>query len=229
MGFPIRKSADQRVLSPPHGLSQSATSFIASYRQGIHQTPLLRLIRSRRRKTKSGNAPDIGAPFVCPTRRPSVQTSAPPRPCGPFGASLRPSGTIVVPTDLYSWIRFILIRCWISPTPRSVHRLGKTAFACPPHCLHHPEANPHITQTRRTPPPPHAGAANKSVSCFSLFTMSKTIKVQTNIKRHAQPNPGGSTLIRPGGSMPVAERRQSKDPTRHAKRREADFGGSRRT
>ena len=37
---------DQRVLSPPHGLSQSATSFIASYRQGIHQTPLSRLIRS---------------------------------------------------------------------------------------------------------------------------------------------------------------------------------------
>ena len=51
VGCPIRRSADQRVLSPPHGLSQSATSFIASCRQGIHQTPLLRLIRSRRRKT----------------------------------------------------------------------------------------------------------------------------------------------------------------------------------
>ena len=46
VGFPIRKSMDQRVLSPPHGLSQSATSFIASYRQGIHQTPFSRLIRS---------------------------------------------------------------------------------------------------------------------------------------------------------------------------------------
>ena len=45
-GFPIRKSADQRVLSPPHGLSQSATSFIASYRLGIHQTPFSRLIRA---------------------------------------------------------------------------------------------------------------------------------------------------------------------------------------
>ena len=43
---------DQRVLSPPHGLSQSATSFIASYRQGIHQTPFMRLIRSSKRKTK---------------------------------------------------------------------------------------------------------------------------------------------------------------------------------
>jgi hypothetical protein len=43
VGFPIRISADQRVLSPPRSFSQSATSFIASQRQGIHQTPLLRL------------------------------------------------------------------------------------------------------------------------------------------------------------------------------------------
>ena len=43
-GFPIQKSADQRVLAPPHGLSQRATSFIASQCQGIHQMPLLRLI-----------------------------------------------------------------------------------------------------------------------------------------------------------------------------------------
>jgi hypothetical protein len=38
------------VLSPPPDLSQSATSFIASCCQGIHQTPLSRLIRSRRRR-----------------------------------------------------------------------------------------------------------------------------------------------------------------------------------
>jgi hypothetical protein len=43
-GFPIRKSTDQRLLAPPRGLSQRATSFIASTRQGIHQMPLLRLI-----------------------------------------------------------------------------------------------------------------------------------------------------------------------------------------
>ena len=35
---------DQRVLAPPHSLSQRATSFIASQCQGIHQMPLLRLI-----------------------------------------------------------------------------------------------------------------------------------------------------------------------------------------
>ena len=39
-GFPIRKSADQRVLAPPRSLSQRATSFIACVRQGILQTPL---------------------------------------------------------------------------------------------------------------------------------------------------------------------------------------------
>ena len=51
VGFPIRKSAGQRVLSPNRGLSQSATSFIASYRQGIHQTPFSRLIRASERMT----------------------------------------------------------------------------------------------------------------------------------------------------------------------------------
>ena len=43
VGFPIRRSTDQRVLSPPRGLSQSATSFIAFTRQGIHQMPFSRL------------------------------------------------------------------------------------------------------------------------------------------------------------------------------------------
>ena len=36
VGFPIRKCPDQRVLAPPRTLSQRATSFIASQRQGIH-------------------------------------------------------------------------------------------------------------------------------------------------------------------------------------------------
>jgi hypothetical protein len=39
VGFPIRTSADQRSLASPRGLSQRATSFIASWRQGIHRTP----------------------------------------------------------------------------------------------------------------------------------------------------------------------------------------------
>ena len=44
MGFPIRRSTDQRVLAPPRGLSQRATSFIASQCQGIHRMPFRRLI-----------------------------------------------------------------------------------------------------------------------------------------------------------------------------------------
>ena len=39
VGFPIRKSPGQRVLTSYRGLSQPATSFIAFNRQGIHQMP----------------------------------------------------------------------------------------------------------------------------------------------------------------------------------------------
>jgi hypothetical protein len=40
LGFPIRKSAGQRVLASRRSLSQRATSFIACVCQGIPQTPL---------------------------------------------------------------------------------------------------------------------------------------------------------------------------------------------
>ena len=47
LGCPIRRSAGQRLLSPNRSFSQSATSFIASQCQGIHQLPFsyLRFIR----------------------------------------------------------------------------------------------------------------------------------------------------------------------------------------
>ena len=48
-GFPIRISADQCLLAAPHSFSQRVTSFIASQRQGIHQMPLRRLIRQKRK------------------------------------------------------------------------------------------------------------------------------------------------------------------------------------
>ena len=44
VGCPIRRSMDQSSFAAPHGLSQRTTSFIASYRQGIHQMPLGHLI-----------------------------------------------------------------------------------------------------------------------------------------------------------------------------------------
>ena len=40
-GCPIRKSTDRRSLAAPRGLSQLTTSFITSWRQGIHRMPLL--------------------------------------------------------------------------------------------------------------------------------------------------------------------------------------------
>jgi hypothetical protein len=51
VGCPIRTCADQRSLATPRALSQRATSFIASWRQGIHRTPLSRARdRFRRRR-----------------------------------------------------------------------------------------------------------------------------------------------------------------------------------
>jgi hypothetical protein len=41
VGCPIRTSTDQRLLAAPHGFSQRATSFIASWCQGIHRMPFL--------------------------------------------------------------------------------------------------------------------------------------------------------------------------------------------
>ncbi len=41
MGCPIRISTDQRLLAAPRGFSQRATSFIASWCQGIHRMPFL--------------------------------------------------------------------------------------------------------------------------------------------------------------------------------------------
>ncbi len=58
VGCPIRISTDQRLLAAPHGFSQRATSFIASWCQGIHRMPLLRSItRAPAAPTKHGGHP----------------------------------------------------------------------------------------------------------------------------------------------------------------------------
>ena len=62
VGSPIQKSMDQSLFSAPHGLSQSITSFIASYCQGIHQTPFSRLIWSR--KSQMRLPPPAGTTLV---------------------------------------------------------------------------------------------------------------------------------------------------------------------
>jgi hypothetical protein len=41
VGFPIRRSPDQRLYTAPRGLSQCPASFIGTWRQGIHHKPLV--------------------------------------------------------------------------------------------------------------------------------------------------------------------------------------------
>ena len=57
-GCPIRRSRDQRSLASPPGFSQRATSFIASWRQGIHQMPLPQRLIAKpvARRDKTGKA-----------------------------------------------------------------------------------------------------------------------------------------------------------------------------
>ena len=59
MGFPIRTSPDHRLFAAPRRFSQRTTSFIASWRQGIHRKPLLACSRIPLTSTRSG----------CPKRR----------------------------------------------------------------------------------------------------------------------------------------------------------------
>ena len=137
VGFPIRKSADQRVLSPPHGLSQSATSFIASCRQGIHRTPFSRLIRSRSRKT----VPDrtaIGNSTVqwtiesrsaaCRKTRGADRRSASRthRPKADLPLSPRPCHALRTSTAGCHPLAETCTRLAVSAS-----RLGKTVFECP--------------------------------------------------------------------------------------------------
>ena len=70
-GCPIRRSRDQRSLASPPGFSQRATSFIASWRQGIHQMPLtIRLIAQPvARRDKPRQATDRAPPQHLSKRR----------------------------------------------------------------------------------------------------------------------------------------------------------------
>ena len=75
VGCPIRKSMDQSSFAAPHGLSQRTTSFIASYRQGIHQMPLCHLIALIINANPSGTEIDVEFMFVY-IERPSLQMDA---------------------------------------------------------------------------------------------------------------------------------------------------------
>jgi hypothetical protein len=81
VGCPIRKSRDQRLLASPPGLSQRATSFIASQCQGIHQMPFItRLSTAPNGKDQTAslqtlpaeNAANFSLEDTCRTRQPPV-------------------------------------------------------------------------------------------------------------------------------------------------------------
>ena len=61
LGFPIRKSADQSLLTTPHSLSQRVTSFIASLYQGIHQMLFKTLDRTVHESRNRSDGPNISA------------------------------------------------------------------------------------------------------------------------------------------------------------------------
>jgi hypothetical protein len=74
VGCPIRTSTDQRLLAAPRGFSQRATSFIASWCQGIHRMPFSRS-RTLSPDLDPGSPPctetilSTGRPYRSPTTR----------------------------------------------------------------------------------------------------------------------------------------------------------------
>jgi hypothetical protein len=50
-GFPIRRSPDRSLHTAPRSLSQCSTSFIGTWRQGIHRAPLVAYTRDAEKLT----------------------------------------------------------------------------------------------------------------------------------------------------------------------------------
>ena len=69
VGCPIRTSLDHSLLAAPQGFSQRATSFIASWRQGIHQMPFSR-----------SPQPASSSPRTAPKRAAAKPSTIRPRP-----------------------------------------------------------------------------------------------------------------------------------------------------
>ena len=154
VGFPIRTSRDQRVLSPPPGLSQSATSFIASCCQGIHQTPLSRLIRSRRRRALLRDG------WFKPSTHPHALDQKSSTRAHPLGRRRAGSRVLNDPRRIRQSSRsvsFDLERLSLVVLPR---------FALLEDVR--PRTTPDAADAARSP----LGNGPKNVSCFALFTMS---------------------------------------------------------
>jgi hypothetical protein len=109
VGFPIRTSADQRSLASPRGFSQRATSFIASWRQGIHRTPLSRSISHHHR------------PHAGPNRAPHDKL------CMPY-QSLNPRPADILPPAIYPTNPSSLVKEHTRPDPLSGSHARRRLF-----------------------------------------------------------------------------------------------------
>jgi hypothetical protein len=107
VGCPIRISTDQRLLAAPRGFSQRATSFIASWCQGIHRMPFLYSIartRSRGSVPHHAQKPSSETPEDDPGNLRVFRTQHdPPRPVSPRS----------------------LARSWITGSDRIVHNASE--------------------------------------------------------------------------------------------------------
>ena len=95
-GFPIRISADQSLFATPHGFSQRTTSFIASRCQGIHQTPLRRLINP----ASNGQRPHDVAIMLASPSEPGPRQHCITQSAQPDGPHARPSANSLSGTHL---------------------------------------------------------------------------------------------------------------------------------
>ncbi len=179
VGFPIRTSRDQRVLSPPPGLSQSATSFIASCCQGIHQTPLSRLIRSRRRQA-----------LLC-----GSGSSANPSHISGLG-SLRPDDA---PSAGNATVANSERSRRTRRSSRSVCiRLGKTVSSVCRLRRHENESSP--GRRHPTRPNPHSGRTSKRLVFCSLHDVNCLIS-RSDRKTHPADGPANLIASAPSGRV----------------------------
>jgi hypothetical protein len=152
VGCPIRRPPDQSLLATPRSFSQPATSFFASRRQGIRQTPFSRLI-SNAFSWNARPCAGAGAPQAEKPGSPAPLKSASMKTRKHRDAALRTSD----------------VRCRMSGRHRSPASRAKARIACTP--LHHvkePEARSQGSEVRSRPaspkPFPSSSLARRSPS-----------------------------------------------------------------
>ncbi len=150
MGCPIRTSRDQSLLAAPPGFSQRATSFIASWRQGIHQMPFSCSNPSQRPagRQQTYHAQEPSTPPAHGTRRTPNPTT------GQYASSTQhtftPLNTAAAPALSHPAI----------PSRRQRHALGQTPMPAQPRTPRH-RPQPGMRQAHARPRPPEMPCASR--------------------------------------------------------------------